>query len=108
MTAYEKHLRMIANIINEFDFEKVHKAMKCLGWTWFGVGCPTIDQLRNSARHRLDSAIKGCLADGKPDIEYIVSSGGMKATAYKNDYGQITFIQLEFILTSWESDEDYL
>ena len=108
MSPYEKHTRMISDILNHFNFERVYKTMKLLEWGWAGIGNPTVDQLRNSARGRLDSAIKGCLENGLPDIEYMVSSGGLKATAYKNDYGQITFLQLEFVLTSWESDEDYL
>lgn len=108
MYNYHRHLTMISDILNEFKFERVSKTMKCLDWEWFNVGHPTVDQLRNSARERLDAVVKNCLLDGVPEIGYTVSSGGLKATAYKNDYGQITFIELEFILTSWETTDSEL
>jgi hypothetical protein len=37
---------------------------------------------------------------------YIYATGGFKATAYRNRYKTITSVQLEFIVTSWESDGD--
>jgi hypothetical protein len=45
--------------------------------------------------------------DANPNEEYYVSSGGLKATAIKDDYGQITFLELEFVLTSWELSDPY-
>jgi hypothetical protein len=55
----------------------------------------------------LESVIKNCLLDSSPDEVYFVSSGGLRATAIKNDYGQITFLELEFVLTSWELSDPY-
>jgi len=43
----------------------------------------------------------------KHDSYYYSSTGGLKAIAWKNKYGHITSIELEFVLTSWESDGDY-
>jgi len=106
MTQYEKHQRMIANILNEFDFDRVHQAMICLGWEWYFTGVPTIDELRDGARERIDSAIKGCLKEGNDNKSYSSSSGGLKATVEKNTCGQIDFIELEFVLTSWDSESD--
>ena len=37
---------------------------------------------------------------------YFSLSGGLKATVWKNRYGQITNIQLDFILTEWNVGED--
>jgi len=107
MTNHEKHQTMMFDIINNFDFEKVHDVMKHLNWTWYPKGIPTVDDLRFSARERIESVIKVCLLDAKPDEEYFVSSGGLKATAIKNDYGQITFIQLEFVVVSWDLNDSY-
>jgi hypothetical protein len=81
--------------------------MKCLNWTWYPKGIPTADYIVFSAREKIESVIKNCLLDAKPDQEYFVSSGGLKATAIKDDYGQITFLELEFILTSWELNDPY-
>ena len=104
MTQYERHQRMIANILNEFDFIKIHQVMVCLDWQWmYNNGIPTIDGLRNAARKRIDSAIKGCIGEGTANIPYSASSGGLKATVEKNIYGQIDFIELEFVVSSWDT-----
>jgi hypothetical protein len=66
-----------------------------------------VDDITFSARERIESVIKACLLDAKPEEEYFVSSGGLKATAIKNDYGQITFLQLEFVVTSWDLNDPY-
>jgi hypothetical protein len=81
--------------------------MKSLHWTWHPKGVPTVEDIIFSSRERLESVIKNCLLDANPDKEYFVSSGGLKATAIKDNYGLITFLQLEFVLTSWELNDPY-
>jgi hypothetical protein len=98
---------MMFDILNNFDFLKVHLVMKSLNWLWYPKGVPTVDDITFSARERIESVIKNCLLDATPDQEYISSSGGLKATAIKNDYGQITFLELEFVLTSWDVNDPY-
>jgi hypothetical protein len=107
MTHYERHQKMMFDIINNFDFDKVHNVMKYLEWEWFGKGIPTVDDIRFAARERIESIIKVCLSEANPNEEYFSSSGGLKATAIKDDYGQITFLQLEFILTGWDLNDPY-
>ena len=107
MTNHERHQKMMFDILNNFDFPKVHVVMKSLNWTWYPKGVPTVDDITFSARERIESVIKACLLDAKPEEEYFVSSGGLKATAIKNDYGQITFLQLEFVVTSWDLNDPY-
>lgn len=107
MTHHKRHQQMMFDILNNFDFPKVHVVMKSLHWTWYPKGIPTVEDITFSARERIESAIKGCLSDAKPDEEYFVSSGGLKATAIKDDYGQITFLQLEFVVTSWDLNDPY-
>jgi hypothetical protein len=98
---------MMFDILNNFDFEKVHVVMKSLNWGWYPKGVPTVDDITFSARERIESVIKSCLLDAKPEEEYFVSSGGLKATAIKDDYGQITFLQLEFVVVSWDLNDPY-
>ena len=98
---------MMFDIINNFDFQRVHDVMKHLNWTWYPKGIPTVDNIIFGAREKIESVIKVCLLEAKPDEEYFVSSGGLKATAIKNKYGQITFLQLEFVLTSWEINDPH-
>jgi hypothetical protein len=107
MKFIERHQRMMFDIMNNFEFERVQKAMTCLDWGWYPDGIPTIDAIRFAARERLELVIKNCLLDSTPEQEYFVSSGGLKATAIKDDYGQITFLQLEFVLTSWDLNDPY-
>lgn len=107
MTNHERHQTMMFDIINNFDFQKVHDVMKHLNWTWYPKGIPTVDNIIFGAREKIESVIKVCLLEAKPDEEYFVSSGGLKATAIKNEYGQITFLQLEFVLTSWEINDPH-
>jgi hypothetical protein len=107
MTHHERHQKMMFDIMNNFDYDKVHNVMKYLDWGWFGKGIPTVDDIRFAARERIESVIKACLSEANPNEEYFSSSGGLKATAIKDDYGQITFLQLEFILTGWDLNDPY-
>jgi hypothetical protein len=106
MTEYYRHQKMIANILNEFDFERVHKVMVVLRWKWIGAGrVPSIEELKLSARQRIDDAIKGCLKYGSQNEEYWVTSGGLRATVLKNENEKINFIKLEFVLANWETND---
>ena len=107
MIHHERHQNMMFDIMNHFDYKKVYDVMKHLKWEWYGIGIPTVDDIRFASRERIESVIKNCLLDAKTDQEYISSSGGLKATAIKNDYGQITFLELEFVLTSRELNDPY-
>jgi hypothetical protein len=100
--------KMIDDIIDNFDFEKCHLVMTKLKWSWIR-GIPTVDDLKRAAIERMEQAIKGAL--DKNDIlplnsYYFSSSGGLKATAWRNRYGHLEAINLEFVLAEWDSDGD--
>lgn len=100
---------MINNIIENFDFNKCRKTMKLLNWEWWGRGVPTVEMLKESAREYLQCAAKGCLKreDHKSHLNpYFCSSGGLKAIAWRNKYWNIEFLELEFVLTEWNTDGD--
>jgi hypothetical protein len=64
--------------------------------------------MKESATKRLNDAIEGVLNkenNTRSDVPYTVSSGGFKATAFKNRYGYLDFLKLEFVVTEWESTE---
>ena len=100
---------MIDEIIQEFDFERCYTAMNTLNWEWFSRGIPTVEILKESAIERLRSAIKG-VKDKENRLStndvYFSSSGGLKGSAWKNRYGHVAGIKLEFVLTEWDSDGD--
>ena len=51
-------------------------------------------------------AIKVCKDGESHKSSYFSSSGGLKATTWKNRYGHIEGIRLEFVLTAWDADGD--
>jgi hypothetical protein len=88
----EEHIK---TIIENFNFEKVHKVMTMLNWEWFnndGMGVPTIDQLKDTAISLLNDVFEF----ETRDYEYC-SSGGFKATRY-DDY-----LELSFYISEYES-----
>lgn len=105
---YEVKEDMITEIIEEFDFEKCHKVMLHLDWQWWGRGTPSIQVMKDFVRKNLERAIVGVLDrenHRNSDVPYTVSSGGFTAKAFKNRYGYLDFLKLEFIITDWEVSE---
>ena len=98
---------MIENILDNFDFYKCWTVMKLLEWSWgMNAEIPNIDRLKTAATNRLKDAIELAKKGESPHSTYFVSSGGLKATAWRNRYRQIEAINLEFVLTDWQSDGD--
>ena len=97
---------MIRDIIDEFDFDKVERAMEALNWKWRGE-TPTLYDLREEALRLLRGAAKSRLGDFKDthhDVAIINACGGFEARAYCNeDKTKITGLDLVFVITSWDS-----
>jgi hypothetical protein len=97
---------MIEDILNEFDFDKVERAMEALNWKWRGE-TPTLYDLREEALRLLRGAAKSRLGDFKDthwEIAIINACGGFEARAYCNeDKTKITGLDLAFVITSWDS-----
>ena len=98
---------MIDNIMDEFDFYKVQITMDYLGWKW--VGQPvTIDMLKNEARRLLRGAAFSRLheySDEHWEQGIINGTGGFVATAWcDEDKTKITMLNLQFMLTEWDSE----
>jgi hypothetical protein len=77
--------KKIEDILDEFNFEKVHKAMEALDWTWHDSGVPTIAELRRSARRLLNK-----VAEHDGDIE--MSGGGFQVQKEYGDIGLFFYI----------------
>jgi hypothetical protein len=106
----EKDLEyMIKDIMVEFDFDKVERAMEALNWKWRGE-IPTIYDLRETAESLLRGAAKSRLSDFKDthhEIAIINGTGGFEARAYCNeDKTKITGLDLAFVVSSWDSSID--
>jgi hypothetical protein len=100
--------QMIDNILDEFNFAKVRKAMEALDWKWASVGIPTIDDLRNEAHRLLRGAANARLYEFKDDhwLEGIQNStGGFEAMAWCDENKtKIIRLDLKFVLTSWDEE----
>jgi len=83
----------IDDILDEFDFEQVHKVMVFLKWEWSGEGVPTIGRLRKRAREMLNYAAEH--ADG--------TSGTGGFYVRKEVWDGETFLALSFVVTSWDN-----
>jgi hypothetical protein len=116
----EHQLSLIDDIIDEFNFEKVHKAMIALDWKWaipqttdyngpLKLQVPTLNRLKEFARYQLISSIKtGLYSSGGLKAEYFsaiqeeVTEGG----AIKQ-YAEPEYFVLTFELTSACSLSEY-
>ncbi len=84
--------KKIKVIINEFNFERVHKAMEALNWTWYGRGVPKIGTLRRSAKDLLTRAAYS-------DEDISIGSGGFQARRVGDDLELLFYID-----NVWASD----
>jgi len=105
---YNHEQQMIQDVMDNFDWVKCHRTMTLIGWEWYFVGIPSITDLKDCASKLFQNAIEGVKKrEIPPNSYYYSATGGLKATAWKNRFNQITQVELEFILTSWDSDGDY-
>ena len=105
-----KKYDMINEVLAHFDFQAVNQTMKALNWTWATVeGVPTIQQLKESAEYYMNSAIEQVLSPNNKehhDVGWISASGGFKAMAWKTKKGKLAKVQLEFIVSEWDADNE--
>ncbi len=94
---------LIKEVIAQFDYQKVHKVMTDLNWTWYNsqteTKVPSIGELVLSSLKLMNEAVNKL---GYSEGRMIVATGGFKATAIRHDDGFIT-IDLEFVLTDWSA-----
>jgi hypothetical protein len=95
------HESMINEVIDKFNFEKVHIAMSALDWQWattdsIGRSVPTLPRLKAMARNLL----RDCIAEKE------VSSGGFVATYHPKDKDDPEYFDLKFVLHHADSYDD--
>ncbi len=82
----------INEVIENFDFVRVHKAMTALNWEWYGIGVPTEQQLKDKARSLLIE-----MMNQDREIKHL-STGGFAC-----DYKDGT-ISLKFVVYDYDVD----
>lgn len=104
-----KKYDMVNEVLAHFDFERVHETMKALNWKWCDQGVPSIKELKESAEERMSNAIEQVLDPNNTehhDIGWISATGGFKAMAWRKEDGSLAKVQLEFIVTEWDAEDD--
>lgn len=91
----DKLLKTFDSLLNEFDFEMVHKCMKAMDWQWAVIGCvPTIKHMKKHVQELFNSLILECFCENLERCS--LSSGGFSLTVNKTN-DDIT-LDLEFII----------
>jgi hypothetical protein len=82
----------IDEIMDNFNFERVHTCMKAVNWTWWNggeddeSGVPSVAKLRKRSREHLWSVAN------HRNKERIISSGGLEAQKYENGSLSLRFV----------------
>lgn len=96
----------IKEIINNFDFERVHKVMQLLEWKWFSSNTedkvPSYGELVQQAQYLMKQAVKG-LNDNKGNY-YSTGTGGFNTTAIRCEDGYVV-IELQFNIAEGSNRE---
>ena len=108
----EHQLNLIDDIIDEFNFEKVHKAMTALDWKWaipitgndgtLELQVPSLSRLKKFARYLLIDSIETelCFSGGlKAEYFAAIQEETIEGGAIKH-YAQPEYFVLTFELTS--------
>jgi len=98
--------KLIKHVLEQFDWEKTHKAMVALEWEWRGEGVPSISQLQSRAVELLNFACTEAKTYRTTAPDYVgpftVGTGGFEAHAWLTDDGKIEGVRLSFMVASWD------
>ncbi len=94
-------ISLIDEVIDKFNFERVHVAMTALDWQWQttrndGMELPSVARLKAMARHLLTEAT----------TEKAVGSGGFQAEYHIDLNSKQEYYSLKFILCEADSYDD--
>lgn len=99
-----KTQQLVDEVMDFFNFSKVHKTMKLLEWrvlTKEGMMVPDETDLRRDARQMIYDLIN-TVENSKDDDVWYSHCGPFKVRISK-DEGEINSITLDFVVTEWEA-----
>ena len=100
-----KHYDSIMDCLDEFDFERVHKVMKYLNWTWADIGSvPEVSDMRKHCRKYLQNVVVGTLERKDTGGEYIEACGGFRYEAKLYEDGFL-WLRMSFEIDDWDNAE---
>ncbi len=90
----------IDEVMDYFDFDRVHKVMKHLKWTWCdSLDSPTIPELRKHVRDQMNRLYGENI--------FRIESGGF-VTTYRigtDKSGEWDYFDVAFVLSSWDTND---
>ncbi len=90
----KKFERQVVEVLDSFDFDRAHKIMEYLDWTWASLGrIPTLRELAAEAGRLLRELA------GKPGVR---GSGGLRASLKEDGTLSLKFVVCE----SWSDPAD--
>lgn len=95
----------IQEIMDWFNFHRVHETVCALNWTWAGTGIPSPAKMRQEARRLLEEVAH--TLNETTYKEYEISTGGF--TAYgriSDDQPTKKYFRLVFQVEQWETIND--
>ena len=91
--------KQIKYILENFDFDKVHKHMTEVDWTWaFYSTVPSVPALIEMATDQLSNVLKS------PMPNTMSACGGFHAYKFTWPDDSVPELQLVFAVTAWEGD----
>lgn len=93
----------IDDIMDNFDFDKVHKTMTLLGWCWSGTingggyGVPEKRTIRKLARSLMKEAMES------KDLSFTIGTGGFEVV--KKTEEDKVYLSLSFVVANWNNYE---
>ena len=82
----QEQAQTIGQVLDRFDFQKVHTYMKSVGWKWWDAE-PTLDDLKRTAAR--------LLVEAQMDPKEIVSMGTGGFRVYKLPWGMELIFPME-------------
>lgn len=101
----------IDKLLEEFDFERVHKSMQTLNWQWYHPGendtkVPSLEEIKKRAKQVIQEAAENAVLTKN---EYVISTGGFygEAKYYPKEGIKKSFlwVRLAFVLEAWDNCE---
>lgn len=100
--------KMVNDILEEFDFQKVQLVMHYLNWQWSDKQVPSISDLKETAERLLRNAADLRLGEYESEhweVAIMSGTGGFQATAYCDETKtKIIMLDLKFVIAEWDAE----
>lgn len=78
--------QLIKTVMDEFDFNKAHKIMTDLNWTWCDDGVPTISEIKEHVKFMMGILFKSVHENPEQNVSYLDGGGFLVYYDKEADY----------------------